>query len=279
MGSCFLFLVTGSQCYVMPRAALLLASWVAFVRASDPDAASICNRDCVVEVDRLLAAQRLLQQQHIELKRRYFELALHLLRSPCPSLGGVGADILDMPLEGAAIPEGGISPTPLPRRDHHGLAAPTSGSRVLLRQESDEGRPSFIGPLLPGQYRKPIPGAGAPHPPPLQHKRAHPPFSVPIDLRRTFRTMARVSTIVLASAADPCEFADDGICDFPLYCPVGDYEDCGTKPGPTAAPTGFPTGARMPRDGPFVCRLRPFLFDCGLLCWGCLFEQSSFPRW
>ena len=147
----------------MSSAALLLASWVAFVRASDPDAASICNRDCVVEVDRLLAAQRLLLQQHIELKRRYFELAVHLRRSPWPSLGGVGADSLDMPLDGAAIPEGGKSPAPLPRRDYHGLVAPTSGSRVLLRQEINEGRPSFIGPLLPGQYRKPIPGAGAPH--------------------------------------------------------------------------------------------------------------------
>jgi hypothetical protein len=131
---------------------------------------SICNRDCVVDVARLLAAQRLLQQEHFDLKRRYSELVARLgQRSHALSLGSdhvVGlasprsppwVDSVDAHAPGDLLDEattmsGGTSPQPMTRSGAFAIRR----SRVLLRQ--------FIGPLLPGQYRAPLPGAGAPPP-------------------------------------------------------------------------------------------------------------------
>ena len=30
--------------------------------------------------------------------------------------------------------------------------------------------------------------------------------------------------------ADPCNYANDGSCDVPKYCPTGDYDDCSVRP-------------------------------------------------
>ena len=37
---------------------------------------------------------------------------------------------------------------------------------------------------------------------------------------------------------DPCPYADDGSCDTPQFCPIGDYKDCGTNCAPAGACTG-----------------------------------------
>ena len=37
-------------------------------------------------------------------------------------------------------------------------------------------------------------------------------------------------------SADPCKYSDDGTCDAPSsFCPIGDYNDCGTEPVTTPA--------------------------------------------
>ena len=42
-------------------------------------------------------------------------------------------------------------------------------------------------------------------------------------------------------SADPCKYSNDGTCDAPSsYCPIGDYNDCGTEPVTTPARNPHP---------------------------------------